>query len=332
LETKPLIYQYRNDLLECVSYGKVCVVGEDGIRVAIGGVNEYSYYRSASKPIQALPVLLHRMDKKYGFTDSEIAVFSGSHWGEDIHIKTLESILQKTGVKEEQLIMQPTYPLNPERRQELIYQGSGPRRLYHNCAGKHIALILLARELGEAEGNYWKAESKVQKTILDIISELTDISADQIRMGVDGCGVPVYAVPLYAIALSFLRLICSDLIRNDELRGAVERNTALLHVNSIMLDGFNRSCAVFSSRPDLLSKAGALGVYAMGIGSLRLGGVVKISDGDNNKAEFCAPYLLRKLGYKGDSEWWKRLEAIQSGDIYNDNGTLVGKQNCVFNF
>ena len=57
----------------------------------------------ASKPLQALPVMELGLDKKFGITPEESVIFSGSHLGEPFHIAALESIMEKTGLKEEWL-------------------------------------------------------------------------------------------------------------------------------------------------------------------------------------------------------------------------------------
>ena len=54
---EPLVYEYRADLLDLIHMGYICVVDEQGkVLYSVGDPNERVYYRSASKPIQALPV------------------------------------------------------------------------------------------------------------------------------------------------------------------------------------------------------------------------------------------------------------------------------------
>lgn len=87
MNTKVLFEEYREDILECVHHGTVCVVNKDGIAAAVGDPGWICYYRSASKPIQSLPVLIHGLDLKYGLTEEETALFSGSHWGNVINLR-----------------------------------------------------------------------------------------------------------------------------------------------------------------------------------------------------------------------------------------------------
>ena len=328
MEFVPLIKQYRGGYHECTHYGNICIVDENGIRFSAGDPDWYSFYRSASKPIQSLPTIMEGLHEKYGLTDAETAIFSGSHWGEQYHVQLLESICQKTGLREEDMIMDPTYPLNNEEKTRLIRNGQSPRKIYHNCSGKHLSLMLLSRELGEDVKDYWKIESKAQGRILEVISKMTDTSIANIRIGVDGCGVPVYSVPIRAIALSFLRLACPDLIKDSSLALAVKTNREFIGKNSRVLDGEKGPCAILSRTGDLITKAGALGVHGFGCASGRFGGVVKISDGNDQKSAFATMCVLEKLGFS-DKEVLKDLKKVLPSDIYNDNKIHVGYQEFI---
>lgn len=55
---EPLVNEYRGDLLDLVHMGYVCVVDENSKVIAsVGDADEMVFYRSASKPLQALPVI-----------------------------------------------------------------------------------------------------------------------------------------------------------------------------------------------------------------------------------------------------------------------------------
>lgn len=329
-ETAPLFEEYRNGILECVHSGMICVVDKNGIVASVGDTDWLCYYRSTSKAIQALPVIERRLDEKYGLTPKEAAIFSGSHWGDAEHVEVQEMILQKTGLREEDMIMLPTYPSRPSRRDALLRQGMPPRKLYHNCSGKHLGMMLLARELGEPVEQYWVRQSITQRVILDTISKMTDVPAQRIHVGVDGCGVPVYAVPFHAIATSYLRLIEPTLITDESLRGAVERNISLLHANPTMVAGKDIICSILTADPDLIGKSGAMGVYAMAIRSRGLGIVAKVMDGSHDEFAQCAIHICKQLGY--DTPTIHTAQAQYPQTIVNDNREVVGEHHAVFRF
>ena len=75
------------------------------------------FFRSSSKPIQALPVIARGLDKKYGLTDEETAIFSGSHQGDTFHVAALKSIYEKAGLT----------PLSPVQVQRGVAAADGGR-------------------------------------------------------------------------------------------------------------------------------------------------------------------------------------------------------------
>lgn len=328
MEGVELIRQSRGELIECSYMGRICITGEDGVIKALGDPSGYAYYRSASKPIQSLPVIMRRLNEKYGLTKKETAILSGSHWAQQQHIEALTSIMEKTGLREEDMIMLPTYPRDPVMMEKVIREGTGKRKIYHNCSGKHLGIMMLQRELGGDVRDYWKRDSIAQHEILAAISALTGTEKDRIMIGVDGCGVPVYAVPLKGIADSYLRLACPDLIKDDELRDAVIRNREAIHSAPYMLDATERASAIIDSDPGFIGKDGALGLYVMGITEKRMGIAVKINDGNGSKAVYVILNILKQLGYTGDII--KRLEKLVPDEIVNDNDFVVGKQEPVF--
>ena len=82
-----LAEEYRGEILDLVHHGYICVVDKDNRVVAfVGDPEQVVFYRSASKPLQALPVIARGLDKQYGLTEEETVIFAGSHLGEDFHI------------------------------------------------------------------------------------------------------------------------------------------------------------------------------------------------------------------------------------------------------
>ena len=141
-----LCEEYRGGLLDLVHEGYVCVVDENSRIVAHAGNPEAMvYYRSASKPLQALPVIARRLDEQYGITEEESVIFSGSHLGEDFHVKALRSIFKKAGLSEDDLIMKPTAPGSMEANEARIRAGLPKAKIYHNCSGKHAGAMLFAK-------------------------------------------------------------------------------------------------------------------------------------------------------------------------------------------
>ena len=328
MKPEVLFEEYREGVLECLHYGTACVVDEHGVVASVGDTDWRCFYRSASKPIQALPVLVRGLHKKYGLTEEETAIFSGSHWGDEDHVRVCEAILAKTGLHEADMCMLPTYPNRPARKEELLRKNLPPRKIYHNCAGKHLALMLLARELGENVADYWKMETRTQAIVREMISYMSDTPVDEIAVGVDGCGVPVFAVPFRQIARSYLKLSCPELIGDSAVRAAVEENMARLHAYPNMIAGRNIVDTIITANHDLVAKSGAMGVYAIGCRSKRLGIVFKTADGSHDEFADSAIEALSQLDIAPDVV--EEIRRFYPDTIVNDNKRIVGRRKAVF--
>jgi len=323
-----LIKEHRGGILENVHNGRICVVDHKGeVVYRVGDPLKLTFFRSAAKPLQALPIIARGLDKKYGLTGPEITIMAGSHIGERIHIEVLESLLSKTSLKEDDLIMSPTFPLDKEHRSYLIKNDMPPRKIYHNCAGKHVALMMLSRELGEDHRSYWKPDGAAQREILCYISDLSNYAVDKVGIGIDGCGVPVFAVPLQAIANAFMKLASPDIVTDHEIRSAIIQMTKHMNENPYMIRGHGFPCGEFNHDKNVVAKGGAKGVYGFGLKKENLGIAFKVDDGTEDSIPLIITGILEQLGYS-NQETIDRLYGLVERHIVNDNNTVVG-ENCV---
>ena len=66
-DTVRLTEEFRGGLLDLTHYGYISIVDEKGkVIYSAGDPEAMVFYRSASKPVQALPVIAHHLDEKYG--------------------------------------------------------------------------------------------------------------------------------------------------------------------------------------------------------------------------------------------------------------------------
>ena len=324
----PLVHEYRGDTLDLIHFGHIAIVDERSqIIYKAGDPYATVFYRSSSKPIQALPTISRGLDKEYGLTDEETAIFAASHSGEDFHVVALESILSKAGFSEEMLIMKPARPSNVKANEERITRGLPKRKLYHNCSGKHAALMLLQRKLGGKTGDYWKLDSPAQLEVIETIKKLSE--TDHVEIGVDGCGVPVFAVGLKHIAISFKNLVRPGMIRDEALGRAAERFIPRIHRYPLMIVGTGSVCSYLNYDPNILAKGGANGVYGLALKNEGIGVAFKVTDGTESAWPLIIMDILRGLGHLSP-ETEKRLEGLSPAVILNDNETVVGRRETVF--
>jgi L-asparaginase II len=322
---KTLIEETRAGLPENIHTGIVCGVNDQAQMVYhIGDSQHQTYYRSAAKPFQALPVFLTDIIEKYQLTEQEAALFTASHRGEPYHISALESMLKKLPVVEEELYCPPSYPLNSEPREEMIRQGLRKRRLYHNCSGKHMGFITVCRELGYPIEGYWKVGHPLQQDILKLLSTLADVPLTSIQNGVDGCGVPVSAIPIERMATTYIKLACPDLIQDSKLREAVKKMTRIMNHQYKMIASEHFICSALLQDPNIVAKGGAQGVYCFGLKKERLGFALKVLSGTENVWPNIVASILEQIGYS-NKKTIQSLRSLRPSVIQNDSGVKVGE-------
>ncbi len=321
---KPLINEYRGGLFDLVHMGYVCVVDKDSnVLWSVGDPDEMAFYRSVSKPIQALPVIARGLDKKYGLTDEETVIFSGSHQGDSFHVAALESIHKKSGLTEDMLCMNPVLPQVPHP------MDLAPRKFYHNCSGKHTGALLLQRELGGALLDYWKADSPAQQEIRRTVALLSEFPADKVRLGLDGCGVPVFAVGMRNMAIAFKNLTCPERIPDAALSEAVQAYIPRLHRYPHMIRGNNMLCTLMNTDPDIVAKGGANGTYGFALKSKHIGVSIKMVDNAQGMWALIIAEILRRLGHT-NQQTFDMLENQCPATIMNDNGDAAGIRTIAF--
>ena len=330
--TALLFEEYRGELLDLTHYGYITIVDEKGkVIYSAGDSNAMVFYRSASKPIQCLPVIARDIDKKYGITEKESAIFAGSHMGEKFHVETLKSIFKKADLKYDDLIMKPATPSAAYANEERIKEGLPKSKFYHNCSGKHAALMLTQRELGGDIKDYWKIDSVGQQEVLRTMSVFSEFPEEKVIIGIDGCGVPVFAYPMKNIAIAFKNLACIDTIKDDILMEAAHKFVPRMNKAPEMIRGTGSRCTVLNADPNIIAKSGANGVYCIGLKKERIGIAFKTVDGNMDLIPSLVREIFNQIGYV-NSEIDKKLEEIHSNTVINDNGTPVGSFKPVFKF
>lgn len=325
-----LVKDYRGNVLENVHPGHICIIDYNGkIKYDVGDNQHITYMRSSAKPLQAIPVIKYGFDKKYGYTDKETTILAASHWGEPFHIAAIESIIAKLNITEDDLIMLPTYPINVKAREALLKANKPARRVYHNCSGKHLGIITLSKGMGYETEGYWEIDHPAQQEILRHVAYMAEYDKDEVKIGVDGCGVPVFAMPLYNLAKAFLRMACPELIKDDEIRMAVIRLTKLMNENSEMIGGTGTICSNLLMDDNIVAKGGAQGVYCFGLKKEKLGIALKVMDGTENNWGIIVASILEQIGYD-NKKTISRLYNVFPTDIKNDNNIVVGRKEAVF--
>jgi len=326
----PLVEEYRGGVLENIHYGAITVVDERGTVIYRAGNPEHiTFLRSAAKPFQAIPGLKRKIDEVYGFAPKETALLAASQRGEAFHIEALESILNKTGIGEDELICGSTYPLNEEAKAERYRAHEPKRKIFHNCSGKHSGLLALCKHMGWDTKTYFRLDHPVQQEILDTLAYLAELPTEAISVGVDGCGLPVHALPLKKIALLYLKLACPDLIHDSATREAAITIARRMNEYPDMVADTKFVCSALLKDNNIAAKGGAKGVYGIGLRKERLGISLKVSDGAEHVWPCVIASILERIGYDNSATIERLYEVVPNG-IANDGGLTVGERKAVF--
>jgi L-asparaginase II len=307
------------------SWHRVHVAVVDGggrLRASAGDPDLGTFFRSAAKPFQAIPIVQDGAFDRFGLTDEELALCCGSHSGQARHLEVAESILGKIGMGSEALHCGPHPPFHEPSRRDLVDAGMEPVRLHNNCSGKHAGMMALARVHGWSPAGYERLGHPVQNRILNEIGYWSGIPADGIALGTDGCGVVTFALPLRAMALSFARLAAAARNGEPSPQKVVDAMTAF----PWMVAGDGRLCTdlMRCSKGRLFAKLGAEGVYCVGVPGAELGIALKIEDGGWRALGPAVVDVLRQLDLISEDDLGE-LTAYAFPEVVNTCGEVVGQ-------
>jgi L-asparaginase II len=332
-ETVSLVEATRGGRVESEHRGAVAVVDAHGKLIAqAGDIDLVSYLRSSAKPFQLLPLVESGAADRFGFTDVELAVITGSHSGEPRHVAAVQSILRKIGLNEDALQCGIHVPFNAAAAKALRAAGREPSILQNNCSGKHAGMLAQAIDRGLSTHDYLDPQHPVQVTIRQRLAELGGITFAEIGVGIDGCSAPCFAMPLRAAALAFARLAAGAARAGEDGLRRVAR--AMLDYPEMVAGEGRIDTDLMRAVPDrLVSKGGAEGYHGMGLiqpdGSA-WGIAIKIADGDGKRGGHPVIVgVLRQLDVL-DEAAQAQLQSYRAWPVTNHRGLEVGEVRANF--
>lgn len=318
---------WRGVLIESQHFGYVVITDRDGnITYALGDPHFVTYWRSAAKPFQAIPLMEQGGMEKYGLTSQEIALMCASHGGEAAHVQAACNILDKIGLLPSNLHCGPSLPLHQESAENLLMAQKVYNALHHNCSGKHAGMLALAQLTGVDPEGYYKTEHPVQQMMLEVISDCVGMPVDDIIIGVDGCGVPVYGLPLVNMAMAYARFAKPEgytvAARADALRRVCRAMTA----EAYYVAGTDRMDTELMTvtKGRIVAKVGAEGVYGLGIVDEGIGLALKVADGNLRSVGPVVISLLKKFGWITEAEF-KQLQHWWRPPLKNSRDEVIGR-------
>ncbi len=220
----------RSDLAESFYDVTVYATDTSGADLFVSGLPDRPlFYRSAIKPFQTTAAIEAGLD----LPPEHLALTSASHGGWPIHLAIVRTILAGVGLDERALLCPPSWPLAAGARDLQIARGERtPRRVFHNCSGKHAGMLATCVVRGWPTDSYLDPEHPLQQRILDVVTDATGIRP--VPVGVDGCGAPTLRGSVRGLARAFAALSSSERFR--PAANAVSRFPSLV-ADNLRADG-----------------------------------------------------------------------------------------------
>ncbi len=311
-----LVENRRGSVVESRHVVHVAVVDAAGKLVASAGDPDLvTFWRSAAKPFQALPLVEDGAALHFKLTRQDLALACASHSSEPAQVTLVREFLQRIGCSERDLMCGPHRPLSDAVAKDYEMRGVRLTAIYSNCSGKHTGMLALAKHHGWPTEFYARIEHPVQKRCLKAVSDYTDVPVNEIGVAVDGCGVACFALPLRNMALAYTRLDGPIL------------EAMTLHPELIAGEG--RPCTeIMRAHPGrVVAKVGAEGVYSALLIRESLGITLKVEDGHSVASALAIAAVLAELGLRPQpASLMKRPITNSRGETVAEmrvNGSLV---------
>jgi len=278
----------RGSLVEAVHRVHAVVVESWRITESAGDPGLVTFYRSSSKPLQALPLARERED----VTEVELAIACASHRAEPPQLEAARSLLERAPATEVDLELGPQ-------------EGRGPSLLSHNCSGKHAGFLAVCRARGWPIEGYRLPDHPLQQLLLSEIAAAAELDAHEVATGVDGCGVPTFGMSLERMAYTFSRL--AQLDGGGRIVAAMTAHPELI--------GYERGATdtdLMRFRPGWVAKGGAEGLICAATAE-GAGIALKVEDGNMRALR---PALASFLGLD---------DGFAAAPLLNSRGERVGE-------
>ncbi len=333
---QPVFQTIRGETVESVHFGTIVIANSQGDLIAwYGNPETVTFWRSTSKPFQALPFIEKGGHKTFGMTPQEIAFICASHSGTDTHFKVAKKLQQKIGISEDALLCGTHSPFHKPTARLMADRGEHPTPNRHNCSGKHTGMLAYAKLENAPLDTYPEIEHPIQQNIIHSFSEMCSLDVDEIGIGIDGCSVPCFATPMRNAAVAWARLVDPQQLAPKRAKACQTITQAMVtHPNMVAGPGRFDTRLMEITQGKIVTKGGAeayqgLGIPAGALGpnSQALGIVVKISDGDASGRAKAAVVIetLKQLNALTEQELTALEKFGPTQIIHNHRGIIVGK-------
>ena len=318
-------YVTRGKIIESVHESK-CIVKDYNYKTifSTNHDNDLIYPRSAIKIFQAIPFINSKAYKKYHLTDKQIVISCGSHYGEKEHIRVLNSWIKKININKKLLKCGIHNPLNLKSSNKLLQSGIKPHQLHNNCAGKHLGMLSGCIMYNMNVKNYLNLNHPYQKIIRKYLELFTECKITNKQKGIDGCSAPQYAFPLKNLSISMVNLIKHYKETGDYCDAVsllLNKIAKYPHITGSKIKYDSQLMKITKGK--MFSKWGAEGVLLFAHKEKKIGGVIKVKDGNERALPSIANEIFKKLSLINKNESQK-LSGWSNQIIKNHANKKIG--------
>jgi L-asparaginase II len=296
----------RSGLVESIHRGAIAAIDVRGVVLVSGGdIDREFFVRSAAKPFQAT------VSQELGadLVPEQMAVACGSHRGQPVHVALVRSMLDQAGLDESHLRCPPAWPAAPTARRRVVASGyKDQRRIWHNCSGKHAAMLRACVAQGWSLDDYLDPAHPLQQAIFDTMREVGGRHPGPV--GVDGCGAPVFRGTVRSLATAFAHL------SEPRFSGA----WVAMHRYPALTSDQGGPSAELATAFDAVAKEGAEGSLGVSLHE-GIGLAVKAWDGSSRPTGPAMVAMLRRIGRAG---YAVQLDSVERPPVFG-GGRQVGE-------
>lgn len=207
---------HRGDVIEVDSAGRT-------LR-AIGDPERVVNLRSCVKPFGLVALLEAGGLEAFGLGPEELAVMASSHSGEDLHVRTLQTMYRRTGISQAALACgSDGMPLDALTAARLARDGEKASPIRHMCSGQHSVFLLLCRLHGWDAATYWQEDHPAQVAYRTAVARAFGTTVGRLHLSIDGCGIPTYAFPLREVARAYAFLAAPESVASGDARSVLAK-------------------------------------------------------------------------------------------------------------
>jgi L-asparaginase II len=326
LTGEPFVEVTRGGTVESIHHVAACALdARRNVIFALGAIDVPVFLRSSAKPFIAAAALAAGARERFGLEPREIAVMAASHTGQKFHIGAVRSILQKIGLNEQALQCGVHAPYNAIAAAELAREGVESSAIHNNCSGKHAGILALCKTIGSDPATYMELGNRAQQQILAFCARLSGERAQDFPIGIDGCGIPVYATSLRNASLAFMRFATLEGLEDaDAAALKAVRDAMVAHPEYVSGTGEFDTRFMQAGAGEVACKSGAEGVHGIALIGPGVGLTIKVLDGASRGRAPAVLGILRRLGLLSGAALTD-LADFERPIVYNRAGRAVGE-------